>query len=67
MISKLTKEQMQTLTTKRLLAYKNKLMQCHDGPNWDFDKYNDFDKSSPEWQEIYTNLKEVLSTRENVK
>ena len=62
----LTKEQMEKLTTKRLLAYKNAVMRVPEGPNWD-DPKAQINKTSPEWQELYANLKEVLATREHVE
>jgi hypothetical protein len=32
----LTRERMQKLNTKRLLAYKNSLMKVPEGPDWDW-------------------------------
>lgn len=67
----LSREQLEKLTTKRLLAYKNKLMQVHDSGDW-----NDYcicfqnehiNKTSPEWQETYQNVKSVLATREHIE
>lgn len=60
----LTKDQMLKLTTKRLLAYKNKLMKYHETDN--YDPTGKITKSSPEWQEAYNNLKDILATREHV-
>lgn len=69
---------MEKLPTKRLLAYKNRLLQVDDcftcwcGSRGCDHKLKQlladgaFIKSSPEWQELYTNVKEVLSTREHV-
>ena len=31
----LSKEKLLTLTTQRLLVYKNKLMKVHESPDWD--------------------------------
>lgn len=61
----LSKDQMEKLTTKRLLAYKNKLMKYHDHPDWD--DLDSISKASDIWKEIYANLKSVLATRENLK
>ncbi len=67
----LSREQLEKLTTKRLLAYKNKLMQVHDSGDW-----NDYcicfqnehiNKTSPVWQETYQNVKSVLATREHIE
>jgi len=53
MVKILTREQLEKLTTKRLLAYKNKLMDVHEGPNWDSDDVVRLNKTSPEWKELY--------------
>lgn len=58
-------EQLEKLTTKRLLAYKNKLMQVPETPYWDDPKK--ITKSSPEWKVCYRALKKILSKRENVE
>ena len=64
MVKLLTKEEMEKLTTERLLAYKNKLMQVVEFDDEDSDRMT---KSSPEWQSLYANVKSVLSTREHVE
>lgn len=61
----LSKEQMSKLTTQRLLAYKKKLYKYPEGPDWETD--DNMNKSRPEWQEAYKNIKEVLSSREHVE
>ncbi len=61
----LSKDQMEKLTTKRLLAYKNKLMKYHDHPDWE--DPDSISKASDIWKETYANLKAVLATRENIK
>lgn len=61
----LTKEQMEKLSTRRLLAYKDKMMEYHDTPNWDGDA--GLNKTSTSWIEAYENIKSVLSTRENIE
>lgn len=63
----LSKEQLQNLTTPRLLAYKNKLMQVPEASYLENTSPPKFSKSDPQWQETYTVLKEVLSTREHVE
>ena len=62
----LTKKQMEALTTKRLLAYKNKLMQVPETGNWDCGKCAGFAKDHELWKMAMANLKEVLATREHV-
>ena len=61
----LSKDELEKLTTKRLLAYKNKLMKYHDHPDWE--DPNSISKASDIWKETYSNLKAVLATRENLK
>lgn len=61
----LSKDELATLTTQRLLAYKNKLMTAHETPDWD--DLDSISKEHPSWKETYQNVKEILSTRENVK
>ena len=61
----LNKNALKTLTTKRLLAYKNKLMKVPETPDWNGP--NSICKTSPSWVETYQNVKDILSTRENVK
>ena len=61
----LSKEKLLTLTTQRLLAYKNKLMKVHESPDWDDSA--SMSKEHKDWQETYKNLKEILSTREHVE
>ena len=61
----LSKDQMKKLSTKRLLAYKAKLMSYHETPDWD--DPNSICKASDSWKEAYTNLKAGLSTKENLK
>ena len=63
----LSKIEMEKLTTERLLAYKKRIMQVPEGPSWDEDNVDRINKTSPEWQETFNNLKEVLSTREHIK
>lgn len=65
MIKILSKDQLEKLTTKRLLAYKNKLMDVHDHPDWDYP--GGFSKEHPDWQKLYTDVKDVFSKREHVE
>lgn len=62
----LTRKEMEALTTHRLLAYRNKLLKAHDGPNWD-GSGKEGSKISEGWRGCYRNLKEVLSQREHIK
>lgn len=63
----LSKEQMEKLTTKRLLAYKNRLMKVVEGPSYDDDPDALVGKKDPEWKEIIKLIKSILKTREHVK
>lgn len=58
-------EQMNKLTTKRLLAYKNSLYKVPENNNYDRDEV--LNKKSIEWIENMKLLKEVLSEREHVE
>ncbi len=63
----LSKEDLEKLTTKRLLAYKNSLMKVPEEPNWDESANQRISKISPEWKKQYHLVKSVLATRENVQ
>ena len=60
----LTKEAMEKLNTKRLLAYKASLLKVHDHPDWEHE--GGFSKESPEWIAAYDACKAILNTREHV-
>jgi hypothetical protein len=66
----LTEEQLQSLPTKRILAYLGRLHQCHDHKNDEI--YGSYDtgevtKDSETWKSLYALVKRVLSGREHVK
>lgn len=63
----LTKQQLEKLTTPRLLAYKNKLMQVPETCNWDQEKTSRLNKESVVWQQTYATVKEILATREHAE
>lgn len=67
MVSFLTREQLEKLNTKRLLAYKSALMKCPEGPNWDECDDDRMNKSRPDWQAQYALVKEILATREHIE
>ena len=66
----LTREEMEKLTTERLLAYKKRLYRVPEGPSYEETIYQGTDygmhKQRPEWQETLRILKEVLASREHV-
>ena len=70
MVSFLTKDQLEKLNTKRLLAYKKKLMNySNNGCEFAECDCSDYmmSKSRPEWNEAYNNIKTILATREHVE
>ena len=66
----LSREEMEKLSTKRLLAYKNSLYKYPEGPSYEEQHYGGKDyglyKSHPNWQAAMKLAKEVLAERENV-
>lgn len=66
----LTKPQMEKLNTKRLLAYKSKLMTYPETgcgyENCDC-SIDIVSKEHSEWKEAYNNIKEILATREHIE
>lgn len=63
----LTEEHLEKLTTKRLIAYKNKLMAYPEGPSWEEGNVKRLNKSDDIWKDQYSLVKKILSTRENVE
>ena len=64
----LSRERLEKLTTKRILAYLRSLYECHDGPHWVAEDQNPYEltKDSTEWKEHIQLIKAILSTREHV-
>ena len=66
----LTTEEMEKLTTKRLLAYKTSLYRVPEGPSHEETMYGGTDhamhKQRPEWKEAVASANKLLATRENV-
>jgi len=62
----LSRDQLEKLSTKRLLAYKNKMMQVPETINWDEPNVR-WNKNDPSWKALYSLVKEVLATREHVE
>jgi hypothetical protein len=63
----LTAFQMSELTTSRLLAYRDRLLAVHEGPNEGESVDSDISKKNPEWQRAYDACKAILAKREHVK
>jgi hypothetical protein len=65
----LTKAEMEKINTKRLLAYKEKLLQVPSLKEWERYDPTDgrFTKACPVWKELYANVKAVLATREHIE
>lgn len=73
----LSRQEMEKLPTKRLLAYKSRLLRVSDGQcdcgdsgcNHNRERLLEigvFIKSSPQWKELYNTVKEILNTREHI-
>lgn len=63
----LTREQLEKLTTKRFLAYKNKLMDYPETPSWEEDNVFRMNKQDQRWKDLYAMVKDLLSKREHVE
>jgi len=63
----LTKDEMENLNTKRLLAYKRMLLKFHDEPNWETPLNLNGTKKNPAWLDAYNNTLAILGTRENME
>jgi len=65
----LSKEKLEKLSTKRLLAYKAKIMKTPDEStdSWGLAEPNGWSKEHPEWQRVYADLKAILATREHIE
>ena len=76
----LSKDEMEKLTTERLLIYKTELISYWETPNWNNpdscwvyvplrEAYADLKAvckaTNDSWKEAYANLKTILATREN--
>ncbi len=64
------REQLERLTTKRLLAYRNKLLQTTETGDW-IDYPNSCvkqlgGKQSTAWQAEYQIVKDILASREHI-
>lgn len=64
----LTYEQMESLTTERLLAYKSRLYKVHEREHWACSTNNGIHvtKESPEWKKTLSDAKIILATREHI-
>lgn len=67
MVKILSKEELEKLSTKRLLAYKNKLMKVPEEADWDNSNPNKIHKKHPIWKKVYQDVKDVLQSREHVE
>lgn len=63
----LNEEQMEKLSTPRLLAYRNRLLTVPEGPNWEESDYSRQNKQNPKWQECYSQCIAILSRRGDQK
>lgn len=58
-------QEMQKLTTARLMQYRKSMLKCRETYNEDGCNLSETVKQSHEWQENYAQLKEILKTREH--
>lgn len=64
----LSRPQMEALTTPRLLAYRTSILRAHEKREWHYGTSDEFMvKEDASWQELHSNVCEVLSTREHVE
>lgn len=66
----LGREQLEKLTTKRLLAYKNSLLRAVEGSPADIygnPNPNYVSKQTPEWQTTMNTIREILNSREHIE
>lgn len=62
----LLKEELEKLTTPRLLSYLRSLHTYHETLHWDDEIGSEVTKSSEVWKEHHKLVKEILSKREHV-
>lgn len=63
----LERAKLESLTTERLLAYKNRIMGVPEGPDWDLllPSLGGLNKTDQRWKDCYALVKQVLSKREH--
>ena len=66
-INILQRDQLEKLTTPRLLAYKKSLLSAPDEPNWDESESARLSKDSVDYERAHKDVTKVLRTRENVE
>lgn len=63
-------DELEKLTTPRLLAYRNSLYKVNEGPSYEETIYGGKDfsthKQSPKWKSAMADVKSVLDTREHL-
>jgi len=63
----LTRAQLESLPTPRLLAYKNSLLKVPETADWDnLCAVPGGGKQHPEWKAQYALVKEILADREHI-
>ena len=65
----LSKDALEKLATKRLLAYKKTMLKYPETgtDSWGVPCDDIISKQHPEWQEAYANIKAILATREHIE
>lgn len=67
MVKILSKEELEKLSTKRLLAYKNRLMKVPEEADTDNKNPDYMYKGHSIWKRLYQDVKDVLKTREHIE
>ena len=64
----LTEQELEKLTTKRLLAYKKKNFKSSDLPHFKYDymSVKDWDIAVKHYEDTYAIIKRLLATREHI-
>ena len=61
----LSRQKLESLTTPRLLAYRKSLLKVYEDDGGNYPNECIWHKQTPEWQEHYALVKEILATREH--
>ncbi len=75
-VKPIEKQKLSTLTAKRLLAYRDRLLSLEESPELsdcttgeveEFDRTYSWFKSDLRWQSLYDQVREALNSLENVE
>lgn len=62
-VTLLDEERMEKLSTRRLLAYRDRLLSVPEGPNWEESSHNRQNKQDQRWQDCYAQCIAILGRR----